>query len=191
MRSDQRLDAWVARCVWSAAVAIAAGFVVYVLALAEPEPSIPAPLRTTVAETTTTGRTPGPEQGEGGPDAVDPAWAVTDAHCQPVRDLLARHGVTGDTAERFVWIAHAETDCGADETHNGIDHGLFQLNFDLWGGPLCRKAGICTYPWELAHDDDVQMEAALAILGWRGWRAWCWATPEQVARHVGYTCPWS
>lgn len=139
------------------------------------------------------GDTPAAEQGEGGPDMIPPppAWAIPPAECSDVRRLLEAHDLIGPTADRLVWIAMQESDCGAYRVNRGSeDYGIWQINWPTWAAPLCRNAGICTTPWELAHDDDIQAEAVAVLLDWQGWAAWCWSTPEHHARGIGYACPW-
>ena len=134
--------------------------------------------------------TPDAEQGEGGPDTTPPPapWAVPAGECADVRRLLA--GVDPAVAERLVWIARAESSCGERRVNRTSgDYGLWQVNWSTWAGPLC-DAGQCVTPWLLAHDDGVQLEAVLTILGWQGWSAWCWSTPDHHARGIGYACPW-
>lgn len=137
------------------------------------------------------------EQGEGGPDSVpeetippEPWWIPAD-QCTDVRKLLAEHDLIGPTKERLVWIAMQESDCGAYSVNEGSsDYGIWQINWPTWGAPLCKNADICTTPWELAHDDDIQAEAVAVLLEWEGWAAWCWSTPDHHARGIGYECPW-
>lgn len=135
---------------------------------------------------------PAPEQGEGGPDEIAPEpWQIPAGECTHVRGLLARHDLIGPTAERLVWLAMQESDCGAYSVNAGTgDYGIWQVNWSTWAGPLCRNAGICTTPWELAHDDDLQAEIVAVLLDWQGWSAWCWSTPDHHARGIGYECPW-
>lgn len=137
--------------------------------------------------------TPQAEQGEGGPDEYPvEAWWVPPAECIEVRALLAEHDLIGPTADRLVWLARAESDCGAQRVNEASeDYGLWQINWPTWGGPLCANADICTTPWELAHDDDVQAEAVAVLLDWQGWSAWCWSTADHHARGIGYQCPWN
>jgi hypothetical protein len=136
--------------------------------------------------------TPPAEQGEGGPDSVvlEP-WLVPPDECLAVRSLLARHDLIGPTADRLVWLAREESDCGATKVNDASgDYGIWQVNWSTWGAALCRNADTCTTPYELTHDDDLQAEVVAVLLSWEGWSAWCWSTPDHHARGIGYACPW-
>jgi hypothetical protein len=150
------------------------------------------PVAPAVIITTDADNTPPAEQGEGGPDTLEAEpWLVPAGQCDNVRTLLARHDITGPTADRLVWIAQRESDCGATPVNRTAgDYGVWQINWATWGATLCRHAGVCTTPYLLAHDDDTQTDAARWILEWQGWSAWCWATPDHIARGIGYHCPW-
>jgi hypothetical protein len=139
------------------------------------------------------GSAPVAEEGEGGPDSVSlEPWAVSSPDCAEVRLLLERHEVERAELERLVWIAEQESSCGARRVNRASgDYGLWQVNWPTWGAPLCKRAGLCLTPWELAHDDEAQLSATLKILEWQGWGAWCWASSAHIARGVGYSCPWN
>jgi len=139
------------------------------------------------------GAVPVAEQGEGGPDEIAPeAWWIPPDQCPAVRELLARHDLIGPTAERLVWIASHESDCGTRLVNKTTgDYGVWQINWTTWGAALCKGAGLCTTPYELAHDADLQAEAVAVLLDWQGWGAWCWSTADHHARGIGYACPWN